>query len=171
LLASVEGSRLMLKGHGFAVGAMQGELYRRFRAAGIDLERIILVERTKSVADHLAAYGQVDVALDSFPYHGTTTTCEALWMGVPVVTRAGETHAGRVGVSLLTAVGRPEWIAGDWNDYLAIARRLAAAAASDSAPRTALREALRHSVLMDHAGQAAHFGAALRRMWREKVAT
>ena len=171
LLASVEGSRLMLKGHGFAVEAMQGELHRRFRAAGIDLDRIMLVERTKSVEEHLAAYGQVDVALDSFPYHGTTTTCEALWMGVPVVTRAGETHASRVGVSLLTAVGRPEWIAKDWNDYLAIARRLAAAAAFDPVPRTTLREALRHSVLMDHAGQAARFGAALRRMWREKVAT
>jgi predicted O-linked N-acetylglucosamine transferase (SPINDLY family) len=170
LLASVDRSRLMLKGHGFSVGALQGELYRRFRVAGIEPDRIILAERTKSVEDHLAVYGQVDVALDSFPYHGTTTTCEALWMGVPVVTRAGETHASRVGASLLTAIGRPEWIAPDWNGYLAIARRLAAEAAASSGPRTGLREALRQSVLMDHPGQAARFGAALRQMWREKGA-
>jgi len=170
LLGSVAGSRLMLKGHGLSAGALQGEFYRRFRAAGIDPERIRLVERTKTVEDHLAAYGQVDVALDSFPYHGTTTTCEALWMGVPVVTRAGETHASRVGASLLTAIGRPEWIARDWSEYLAIARRLATAAGASVGPRVQLREALRQSVLMDHPGQAKRFGAALRQMWREKGA-
>jgi len=169
LLASVENSRLLLKGHGLSVPAFQSEVYRRFRAAGLPIERVILAERTKTMEEHLAAYAQVDVALDSFPYHGTTTTCEALWMGVPVVSRLGDRHAGRVGASLLRAVARPEWIATDWDSYLAIARRLAADAVTSSAPRAELRAALQGSVLMDHAGQAARFGAALRFMWQTKV--
>ena len=81
-----------------------------------------LAEHTR----HLSAYDGIDIALDSFPYHGTTTTCEALLMGVPVVTRAGPTHASRVGVSLLSRLGRPEFIARDDREFVAICRHLAA---------------------------------------------
>ena len=82
----------------------------RLAQAGLDLARVELIERTADVAAHLALYQGIDVALDTFPYHGTTTTCEALWMGVPVVTLAGDRHASRVGVSLLQAAGHPEWV-------------------------------------------------------------
>ena len=84
-----------------------------------------LVGRVPNVVEHLAQYGRVDIALDTFPYHGTTTTCEALWMGVPVVTLVGRTHASRVGVSLLTRVGAPQWIAETEEDYVRIAVELA----------------------------------------------
>jgi len=100
----------------------------------------------------LAAYGRVDIALDTFPYHGTATTCEALWMGVPVITLAGDRHAARVGVSLLTAAGHPEWIAHDWEDYLARAVALAGDPQKLAEGRTGLREDLRRSPLLDHAG-------------------
>ena len=73
------------------------------------LERLQLIEAEQPLAAHLAMYGLIDVALDTFPYHGTTTTCEALWMGVPVVSLAAQTHVSRVGVSLITSIGRPEW--------------------------------------------------------------
>jgi len=169
LLASVPNSRLVLKGQGLGVPAFQAELQRRIRGAGIPLDRIELLERTETIEAHLAAYGAIDVALDTFPYHGTTTTCEALWMGVPVVTRAGDRHASRVGASLLRAIDRPDWVAADWDAYLAIAAQLAAAAAQNASPRQELRDALRRSPLLDHPGQAARFGAALRQMWSGSV--
>jgi predicted O-linked N-acetylglucosamine transferase (SPINDLY family) len=114
-----------------------------------------------AIVDHLAAYNQVDVALDSFPYHGTTTTCEALWMGVPVVTLAGATHASRVGISLLTAVGHPEWVAKDRADYVRIASELARDPVALDQARAGLREAMAASALLDHAGQARRFGEAV----------
>jgi predicted O-linked N-acetylglucosamine transferase (SPINDLY family) len=108
----------------------------------------------------------VDIALDPFPYNGTTTTCEALYMGVPVVTLAGTMHPGRVGASLLTCVGLPDLIAHSEDEYLAIAQRLAA----DPARRTNLRSELRgmvlRSPLCDAPSFATRMEAALRRMWR-----
>jgi predicted O-linked N-acetylglucosamine transferase (SPINDLY family) len=107
----------------------------------------------------------MDVALDTFPYHGTTTTCEALWMGVPVVSLAGDRHMARVGVSLLTAAGHPEWIAHDPDNYVRIATDLASDHARLRAIREALRGELQASPLLDHVAQAARFGAALRDCW------
>jgi predicted O-linked N-acetylglucosamine transferase (SPINDLY family) len=112
----------------------------------------------------------VDVALDPFPYHGTTTTCEALWMGVPVISLQGDRHACRVGASLLHAVGHPEWIANDENAYVTIARQLAANPSALSATRAALRGEMQRSVLLDHAGQSSRFAAALRACWQEYCA-
>ena len=70
-----------------------------------------MIGRIAEARRHLEHYPRVDVALDTYPYHGTTTTCEALWMGVPVVSLAGRTHVSRVGVSLLNCVGLPEFVA------------------------------------------------------------
>jgi predicted O-linked N-acetylglucosamine transferase (SPINDLY family) len=166
VLASVPQSRLLLKGHGLAEPALAATLRARLALLGVGQERIELLGRTPGVAEHLALYARVDVALDTFPYHGTTTTCEALWMGVPVVTLAGDRHAARVGVSLLTAVGRREWIARDWDDYVAIAAALAKDAAGRAAWRQSLRGEMRRSALLDHAGQAARFGNAVRQCWQ-----
>jgi predicted O-linked N-acetylglucosamine transferase (SPINDLY family) len=168
LLTAVPGSRLLLKGHGLGQAVLQADFGRRLAAAGIAPGQVEMLERTSTLAEHLAAYGRVDIALDTFPYHGTATTCEALWMGVPVITLAGDRHAARVGVSLLTAAGHPEWIAHDWEDYLARAVALAGDPQKLAEGRTGLREDLRRSPLLDHAGQAARFGAALRAMWAER---
>ena len=165
LLAAVPDSRLLLKGNGLTDPAMAADLRARLGALGVAGERLELLGRTPGLAAHLALYAQVDVALDTFPYHGTTTTCEALWMGVPVVTLAGDRHMARVGASLLTAAGHPEWIARDWDDYGRIAADLAGDPAWRARLRTGLREDLRRGPLLDHAGQAARFGAALRDCW------
>jgi len=141
-------------------------LRTRLALLGVGEERIELLGRTASITDHLALYARMDVALDTYPYHGTTTTCEALWMGVPVVTLAGDRHASRVGVSLLTALGRREWIARDWTEYTAIAVGLANDAAGRISLRTTLRDEMRRSALLDHAGQAARFGQAIRDCWQ-----
>jgi len=166
VLQAVPRARLLLKNAGLGQPDLAAELRRRLAEAGIDLRRVELAERTTTVAEHLAFYDRIDVALDTFPYHGTTTTCEALWMGVPVVTLLGDRHCARVGASLLTAIGRPEWIAATWADYVATAASLAEQRPS----RASVRALMQASPLLDHAGQAARFGAAVRSCWVERVA-
>ncbi len=166
LLAAVPTARLLFKGAGLDEPAGRERALARLAQCGVPIDRVDFLGRTASTADHLACYHRVDIALDTFPYHGTTTTCEALWMGVPVVTRAGDRHVSRVGASLLTAVGHPEWIARDEADYIRIAAALASDPAQLLATGSALRAQLQASPLMDHPGQAARFGAALRDCWQ-----
>ncbi|ACB73751.1 tetratricopeptide repeat protein [Opitutus terrae] len=167
LLKQVPNGRLLLKGVGLSEPESRGRYVARMETAGLPVDRVELLERTPDTAAHLALYHRVDVALDTFPYHGTTTTCEALWMGVPVVTLAGDRHSSRVGVSLLSAVGHSEWIAHSADDYVAIALALAADPARRAQLRRDLREGLKRSPLLDHPAQAARFAAGLRQCWGE----
>lgn len=166
ILAAVPESRLLLKGHGLEDPSLTAALRERLAALNVAPGRVELLGRTAGLAEHLALYARVDVALDTFPYHGTTTTCEALWMGVPVVTLAGDRHAARVGKSLLQAIGREEWVATDWAGYVRIATALANDVAGRSEIRRSLRDELARSVLLDHPGQAARFAAAVRECWK-----
>ena len=166
VLAAVPASRLLLKGWGLAEEATRRNCLVRFAAAGLPAERIDLCDRTAKVAAHLALYHRVDIALDTFPYHGTTTTCESLWMGVPVVTLLGDRHASRVGASLLTAAGHPEWIARSKEDYVRLATGLASDREKLAGVRAGLRAELKAGALFDYAGQGARFGGALRQCWR-----
>ncbi|MEI6560438.1 MAG: tetratricopeptide repeat protein, partial [Rhodospirillaceae bacterium] len=118
-------ARLLLKGQAFADAGSCALIRERFARRGIEGGRIDLVARIPDAAGHLGAYGRIDIALDSFPYNGTTTTCEALWMGVPVVTLLGDRHAGRVGASLLGRLGLDELIGRDRDHYQEIAVALA----------------------------------------------
>ncbi len=166
VLAAVPGSRLVLKGRGLGEAGVRERYFARFAAAGLPADRLDLLERTKETKDHLALYHDIDIALDGFPYHGTTTTCEALWMGVPVITRRGDRHASRVGASLMAAASHAEWVAETEADYVRIAAELAADPAKRAALRAGLRAEMQASALLDHAGQAARFGDALRECWR-----
>lgn len=166
LLAAVPHSRLLLKAHGLEDPALATTVRARLARLGVGEERIELLGRTAGVAEHLALYARVDIALDTFPYHGTTTTCEALWMGLPVVTLAGDRHAARVGVSLLSAIGRTAWIAQDWDEYVTIAAALAKDTHARVDARQSLRTEMKCSALLDHAGQSARFGVALRECWK-----
>ena len=165
VLHAVPASRLQLKGRGLGDAAVRARYQERFARLGVPVDRIDLLERTAETKTHLALYHDVDIALDTFPYHGTTTTCEALWMGVPVVTLAGDRHMSRVGASLLTAVGRADWIARTPDDYVRIATELASRPLRLAEQCGRLRDAMRASPLCDHAGQAEKFGAALRECW------
>jgi predicted O-linked N-acetylglucosamine transferase (SPINDLY family) len=156
---------LLLKGAGLTTEEARARYTQRFAMLGLPMTRVELLDRTPDNFSHLALYGRVDVALDTYPYHGTTTTCEALWMGVPVVTLVGDRHMSRVGLSLLTSVGHAEWAATSPDDYVRIAKQLAIDPAQRAALRTQLREDLRRSSLLDHAGQSARFAAALRQCW------
>ena len=162
ILSDVPGARLLLKSQALGDEAVVAELRARFAARGIAPDRLELVAWIASRAEHLALYRRVDVGLDPFPYNGTTTTCEAMWMGVPVVTLAGDRHAARVGAALLTRVGLPGLIAHDVAAYRRIAVALAADAGQRTALRAGLRERMRRGPLGDAAGLAAAVEAACR---------
>lgn len=164
LLSQVPGSRLLLKATQLADPRIREDTIRRFSEAGLDAARIEVLPATAGQAEHLAVYSRLDVALDPFPYAGTTTTCEAMWMGVPVVTLAGGTHASRVGVSLLTNVGLPELITHDDDAYVKVAADLARDTTRLVALRTGLRDRMRASPLCDPKGFAARFGAVIEAM-------
>ena len=112
-------------------------------------------------------YDRVDIALDTFPYHGTTTTCEALWMGVPVLTLAGQRHASRVGVSLLTNAGLPELIADSPDQYIEIAAALASDLPRLRSLRATLRPRLQQSPLMDAPRFARNVESVYRQLWQK----
>jgi protein O-GlcNAc transferase len=149
LLVSVPTSRLFLKSRGLDDAATAARIREAFAQNGISGDRIELDGRELSVPTHLALYHRVDAALDTFPYNGTTTTCEALWMGVPLITFAGETHVARVGASLLTHLGAADWIARTPDDYLVVAQRLVADLSVLARIRDGLRERMRMSPLCD----------------------
>lgn len=163
ILNRVPNSRLVLKSH----TATDASFSRRLRDHGIALSRVDLLPSAPSINAHLELYSKMDIALDTYPYHGTTTTCEALWMQRPVITLEGDRHASRVGVSLLNAIGYPGWIASDDDAYVDIAVALAHDRLQLEKVSTSLRNSLQQSPLFDYAGHAALFGAALQACWRE----
>lgn len=166
VLQRVPGSRLLMKCPALTDADARARIVRDMQALGVDAGRLELLGHTPTRAEHLALYARVDIALDTFPYNGTTTTCEALWMGVPVVTLAGVRHAGRVGASLLTAVGHPEWIAATAEDYLTAAARLAADLDRLQTVRAGLRADVAASTLCDAAGFVRRIESAYLDIWR-----
>ncbi|BAV33879.1 hypothetical protein SCL_1574 [Sulfuricaulis limicola] len=147
LLLAVPGSRLVLKNPSLTDRSTRERYQALFAEAGIPGERLDLIGYIPDDAGHLGAYSRIDLALDTFPYNGTTTTCEALWMGVPVVSLCGDRHSARVGASLLTAAGFPEWIADTPERYVATGRELAADGAKLAGLRAQLRERVKQSRL------------------------
>jgi len=171
LLAALPDARLMLKSFGLSAESARRDLLARLARQGIGAERVELRAPQETLAAHLACYGEVDIALDVFPYNGATTTCEALWMGVPVVSLAGATHVARVGASILTHAGLPELVAESPERYVEIALSLARDRARLAALRAGLRERLRASALLDARGFARQLEDAYRSMWKEWCAT
>jgi predicted O-linked N-acetylglucosamine transferase (SPINDLY family) len=127
VMSAIPDARLLLKSRGLGDNGSRRRILDGFAAHGVANERIQLVEANQSLRDHLAMYNAIDVALDTFPYHGTTTTCEALWMGVPVISRIGATHVSRVGLSLLASLGRLSWTADTDDAFVTLAQSLIAA--------------------------------------------
>jgi protein O-GlcNAc transferase len=166
LLHAVPGARLVIKTEQMRDAPTADELRSRFAAEGIGRERIDLLTWRAWTVHHLARYALIDVALDPFPFNGVTTTCEALWMGVPVVTMRGDRPYGRVGESLLTSVGLRELVADDPESYLTKALRLASDLPRLRELRLGLRDRMRTSKVCDARGFARAMERAYRRMWR-----
>jgi predicted O-linked N-acetylglucosamine transferase (SPINDLY family) len=164
ILAAAPNSKLLIKAKSLGDPSTQAVARRMFDAAGIPADRVTFTGWTDDTASHLATYDQVDVALDTFPYHGTTTTCEAMWMGVPVVTLAGATHVSRVGVSLLSAVGLRDLVATSSQQYVDTAVALANDQSRIIELRATLRDRMRASPLMDAVTFARNLESAYRQM-------
>ncbi len=169
-LKEVPNSTLVLKHAALTDEWMRTNLARRLAEAGIEASRVTVLPPMPSYSDHLAAYTHVDIALDTYPYHGTTTTCEALWMGVPVITLTGDRHASRVGTSLLSAVGLPDLAAGDESGFVRLASTLANSPSRLAAWRTpgptSLREIMANSALCDARAFTSRFQATIRQAWQ-----
>ncbi|CAN5756859.1 hypothetical protein BH11PLA1_BH11PLA1_21290 [soil metagenome] len=165
VLDAVPGSVLALKAVNLIDPGVAEIVRNRCAEAGIGAERLRIIAPTVGKFEHLAAYGAIDVALDTFPYAGTTTTCEALVMGVPVVTLGGagaRAHAARVGVSLLSAAGFREWIAEDEDGFVRIARTLALDLHTLRRTRESLRALFLGSVVCDGPAYARRFEGVIR---------
>ncbi|WP_445681830.1 O-linked N-acetylglucosamine transferase, SPINDLY family protein [Radicibacter daui] len=157
VLAAVPGSRLLIKTLQTRSPEVRRQLLSAMAGVGIDAGRLIILDHVDDDAGHLAAYGQVDIALDPVPYNGTTTTCEALWMGVPVITLSGDRHAARVGASILSRLGLEELVAASPQDYITVARALAADRVRLADLRAGLRSRMARSPLCDARGFSRNF--------------
>ncbi len=166
ILRAVPGSRLMLKYRGFGEEDVRRRYLDLFAAEGIEPERLEL-RRESAYADHLAAYGQVDIGLDTFPFSGSATTCDALWMGVPVVTWPGQTFASRHTLSHLSNLGLPELVANSREEYVAKAVALAGDLPRLAALRSGMRDRMLAAPLCDGRRFAANFQPLLRGLWRQ----
>ena len=167
ILDAVPHSRLMLKSLLFVDPSRRQTFLERFAAHGISGERLELREPVRDMMDHLRSYSEIDIALDPFPYNGTTTTCEATWMGVPMISLIGDHHCARVGFDLLSQVGLAELAAPDVDAYVATAAALAKDVRRLATLRGELRGQMQRSPLCDAPRFARAFEAGLREMWHQ----
>ena len=166
ILVGMPKSRLTLKYKSLKTDFIQEMVYAEFSKHGVARDRLVFLSQNDSKMEHMSQYNRIDIGLDPFPYNGTTTTCDALWMGVPVITLAGRSHVGRVGVSQLTNIGLPELIGRNEDDYVDIAVALANDLPRLAALRSGLRERLRASPLMDAPRLTRNLEAAYREMFK-----
>ncbi|MEO5375133.1 MAG: tetratricopeptide repeat protein [Alphaproteobacteria bacterium] len=165
ILAAVPGARLVLKDSQLRDSATRRRILNAFAALGIGEERLILLGHSPH-AEHLAAYGQVDIGLDPFPQNGGVSSLEAMWMGVPVVTLLGTTPPSRAGGAITVAAGLPEFVAADADAYVDTAVRHATDLAGLAALRSNLRQRLATTPVCDGAPYTRAVEAVYRDLWR-----
>ena len=166
VLHEVPGSRLLMKSSQLRDESLCGKFRDEFAAHGIAGERIEFMPNIPAISGHLAAYGRVDIAFDPFPYNGTTTTCEAMWMGVPTITLCGERHASRVGASILTQLGLKDLVAETTKAYVETATGLAKDLDRLAKLRNGLRPRMQASPLCNAQTFTRDMESAYRDMWR-----
>jgi len=167
VMCAVPESRLVLKSKRFSDPAICEIIRQRFAVSGITAERLILKSFAPNREEHLAVYNQVDIALDPFPYNGTTTSVEGLWMGVPFLTLRGDRFVSHVGESIAYNTGLTDWVADDAEDYVAKAVAKTTDLEALARLRVALRQRLLASPLCNGPRFATNFETAMWEMWRQ----
>jgi predicted O-linked N-acetylglucosamine transferase (SPINDLY family) len=162
LLRAIPNSQLLLSAH---EGSHRQRVQEQLQWEGIAPQRVRFVGKMPPL-DYFRLYHEIDIALDTFPYAGGTTTCDALWMGVPTVSLCGQTAVGRGGLSILSNIGLPELVARSEDEYMRIAGELADNLPQLSQLRCTLRQRMEQSPLMDAPKFARNIEAAYRQMWR-----
>ena len=162
VLRKVRDSRLMISS---SAGSPRQRTLEALERQGVAAGRVEFVD-FRPRQEYLELHHRLDVILDTFPYNGGVTTCDALWMGVPVVSLAGETPVSRAGLSLLSNIGWPELVARSELEYVKIAAGLAEDLPRLADLRSTLRERMKNSVLMDAPRFARNVEAAYRKMWQ-----
>ena len=165
VLQAVPGSQLLLKAPALKDASVQRAFVEMFQAQGIAPQRLLL-RGPGGLAQMMQEYGDIDIALDPAPYNGGTTSLQALWMGLPLVTLQGSNFAGRMGASFMRALGRPEWVARDADGYVAIASKLAESCAALRAGRAELRRQMHASPLCDIRAHTRQLEALFDKMWQ-----
>ena len=166
ILLGIPNSRLIIHNKLLVDPGVAGRIRGLFEAFGVDVQRLDF--RPFSV-QHLKTYHEIDIALDTFPYNGATTSCEALWMGVPVLSLVGNSSVSRMGVSILSTIGMESWLANSLADYVSLAQQHSAAVENLAELRATLRTHLQHSPLCDEAHFAADFARCLKEMVTQKM--
>jgi protein O-GlcNAc transferase len=167
ILKALPMSRLLLKSRQYADNELRNRFREIFERNGVSRDRVEMIGWTQTTKEHLQLYNNVDIGLDTFPYNGTTTTCDALWMGVPIITLAGNIHAGRVGVSLLSNLDLPELIADNEDAYVKVAVQLATQRKQLQAWRQELRAKMLRSTLTDATKFTRTLESTYRTMWHK----
>ncbi len=167
VLNAVPSSRLLLKSKQLLDEEAKLKLWELFKKEGVEKERIELIAWLPKKEGHLALYSRIDIGLDPFPFNGATTTCEALWMGVPTITLAGDRHAGRVGASIMKQIGLDDFVAEDLASYVNLAVQHANDPEHLSSIREGLRARMESSKLCDGPSFAKDIEVAYRKMWEK----
>lgn len=168
ILTNVPRSKIILKSKGFAFADVRKAVYKRFAKIGIEEKRIDLRDFSENF---LEEYNEIDIALDSFPYTGGATTCEALYMGVPVLTLCGDTHGSRFGYSILKNIGLNDWIAFSKTEYIEKATSLAREKSKLVQLRNSLRTMVENSPLMDRKLYMENIELEYERIYRKNIRT
>jgi predicted O-linked N-acetylglucosamine transferase (SPINDLY family) len=168
ILRANRGSHILLKFGTTTDNRMNRHYFSQFERWGISSSRVAICG-WKPMDEHLGLYGQADIALDTFPCNGFTTTCEALWMGVPVISQAGECHASRIGLSILKTVGLDFFAAYTPDEYVAKAIALAANLQALAQLRSSMRPLMKDSALCNAKKFARKVEAAYRKMWHRWI--
>ena len=165
ILAAVPNSRMVIKGRGLGDPQLSQRVRKIFAAKDVSEDRLELLDHLRNKQDHLSLFSKIDIMLDSFPYSGATTICEALWMGVPTLTIAGDKYVSRMASGILKIVGLDELVADDEQTYVELAKSLASAPEQIMTYRKTLRERTATSPLTDQKRFVAAMEDAIRHMW------
>jgi predicted O-linked N-acetylglucosamine transferase (SPINDLY family) len=165
VLKAVEGSTLTIKTQGMQDQNSVDVVDKMFSSAGVDPRRIVKEIPNLDTCEHLERYNDVDIALDALPYSGTTTTCEALWMGTPVVSGTGQVPQARVGESILRSAQCADMVANSVNDYVRLAKSLA----ENKEERISLNHSLRQRMIGSHLGDGKRVASALEGLYAQMI--
>lgn len=167
ILLSVSNSKLLLKSKEFDNEKVVNDTFKRFKKNNIDENRLILKGKSKTRKEVLEVFHQVDIALDPFPFQGNTSTCESVWMGVPVITLRGDRYMSHFGESINFNLGMSDWVAENHEEYLNKAVKFCSDLKKLSIIRKNLRKTALESPVFDAQRFAGHFGKLLWEVWKK----